>query len=252
MAFANRFVLAILYTFIVGSFSTAQDLKIVGGDVKTVEVDKVVVVKEQLLLVGKVPFSITAPTGGVGYIWDVPSNATWKRRNEVVEITAAPKGMMTVSVEWNTAEIVDGKIKFTSRSASIMFAVGEVGPAPKPPDPKPPEPSADNPFVIAWKTETIEKRASYAAVIAGLYNGYAREAKTAMTGKALFEFMSNAYLLAETGGEKVSGKLTKLVPVVNQWLANNLKVPEGPLIAADRMLAEIAFLKVAAWLRELQ
>lgn len=125
-------------------YALASELKIVGPGVKVVTV------------VESVPFSIEAPKGGTGYVWQYPPNVTANRKKSVLEITAAPKGSLTVSVDWSTAKIVNGTIEFTDHSASITFAVGEVVP-PKPVDPvdKPPFPAEQ--FTVLIVHETADK-----------------------------------------------------------------------------------------------
>lgn len=118
------------------TLATAQGLTITGGGSRIVEVERVQIVKEKLTLVSSFPFSITAPTGGFLYSWDLPPGVTSKKRLNTLEITAAPKGEMVVSVEWVT---FDAANKPELKAASVLFVVGEVVP-PKPPEPQPPDP----------------------------------------------------------------------------------------------------------------
>lgn len=105
--------------------SADGDLKIVGPAVKVV------------LVVEQAPFTITAPTGGFAYQWTVPDSITATRKANSLDVTAAAKGEITVSVEWWVVDF--DKRAVESKAASITFTVGE-GPAPKPPDPPMPQP----------------------------------------------------------------------------------------------------------------
>jgi hypothetical protein len=163
-------------------------------------------------------------------------------------VTANKAGRFKIEA-WNA------KADAASDISTCWVVIGE--PVPVPPDPKPPnpnpEPSADNPFVFAWKMETVANKENIVAVIAALYRGYASEAKAGTkTGKQLFDFMSAAYLAAKSGDEPIAGKLTKLVPVVNQWIASTLKIPEGQLTAEERAATHATFSKIANWLGELR
>lgn len=221
------------------------------GDVTIVDVPRTVVVVDKVQVVNLTMKSliITAPPGATDYRWSVPpgviiaGGTDFSDEAETLEITSAPKGSLTVKVRMRTSIYNEATKKFdtTVKIAQIKFNVGSA------------EPSADNPFADAWKAETTDKKANYVAVVAGLYRGYAEEAKNGKrTGKELLEFMSAAFLAAQTDGEKISGKLPKTVMAVNQWLGANLKTPEGQLTAAERDAAVAAFNKVATWLSELQ
>lgn len=255
-----RNLYALLLFFVLGVSQAQQPvpIEIKGTGVKVVKVDKVVIVKEDMTLVSSLPFTVNAPAGNLLYVWSYPQGVTARKKGEILEVTAAPKGAVTVSVEMISVDF-DAK-KVVTKYGEVTFTVGDVplppippGPEPKPPEPKPPEPSADNPFVAAWKMETVANKENIVAVIAALYRGYASEAKIGMkTGKQLFDFMSAAYLAAKSGNEPIQGKLTKLVPVVNQWIASTLKVPEGQLTAEDRTAAHATFIKIANWLGELK
>lgn len=104
------------------------------GDVVVVKVDKVIVVKEDRTVVRSLPFSVVAPAGGLLYSWDYPSTWAARRKANVLEVTSAPKGSATVSVEW---PVVDFKAQTTSiKTGSVSFDVGDVTPKPDP-NPKP-------------------------------------------------------------------------------------------------------------------
>lgn len=117
------------------------------GDIEKSFVEKVVIVKEPILLAKSLPFSIHAPQGGFGYVWDYPANVEVVRRGAELRVIKAPKGNLTVSVEFS---VVDFKaMKVDTKFGSIDFAVGEV----KPPEPpKPPIPGADFRVMVIYES----------------------------------------------------------------------------------------------------
>jgi hypothetical protein len=119
----------------------AQDvpLKIDGGNVKTVKVEQTVIQYVDRTLVTTFPFRVQAPEGGVIYSWDFPVGVTARRRGNVLEVTAAPKGELIISVDYAVVDFE--KKKTTNHHGEVTLYVGEVvPPGPKPPDPKPPDP----------------------------------------------------------------------------------------------------------------
>lgn len=108
----------------------AQDipLKVEGEGVRTVTV------------VDKLPFTIKAPPRDALHYWELPPGVTAKRtRGNVLTITAAPKGAVTINVE---AVWFDQKAKkLIAELGEITVQVGDVpGPGPVPPGPVPPKP----------------------------------------------------------------------------------------------------------------
>lgn len=142
-----RFVVAVLWLAI-GSLLYAQDLTI-KGETRIDEVERIVVVKEKITVVTKLPFTIEAPLGGPAYSWEYPSTIMASRKQNVLTVTAG-KGLVKVSVEWSTAEIKNGIVIFNPQSAVLTFAIGEVIP------PKPPEPmdAFTQKIIDVWKTDT--------------------------------------------------------------------------------------------------
>ncbi len=122
-------------------------LQVKGGDVKTVKVDKVVIIKEDRLVVSAFPFTVNAPSGGGLYFWTYPTGVTATDRGDSLEISAAPKGNLVVSVKCISPDW--DKRKFTTTFGSITVAVGEVPPGPTPPPvppgPEPPKPDPPTP-----------------------------------------------------------------------------------------------------------
>lgn len=124
---------ALLLLFLLAAPLRAQEVPLeVKGDTATVQVDRVVVVKEDRLLVRSLPFSVQAPAGGFGYQWDVPTGWQVTRKGRTLEVTAAPKGDAKVSVVYSVVDFDARKVE--ERYGSVAFAVGEV----KPPDPPAP------------------------------------------------------------------------------------------------------------------
>lgn len=131
-------------------------LEVKGGGVKIVEVDKVVIVKVPQTLVTSFPFTINAPPGAGLYFWGYPAGVQAVDKNDKLEITSAPKGMLSVSVKAIGAKLdKDGKfLGFEVKFGSVEIAVGEVTP-PTPPDPGPKPPVPPGPVtglrvILAW------------------------------------------------------------------------------------------------------
>lgn len=145
---------AILWlAFFVGAAS-AQDLKITGQNVRVVTV------------IDGAPFQVEAPKGGFGYAWTFPPSMTATRKANILEVTAAPKGTVTVSVEWYIVDF--DKRTIESRASSITFAVGEPGPGPKPPD------SFTQSLIDAYKNEPGANKAEVVAFFVSLYRNAAK------------------------------------------------------------------------------
>lgn len=107
------------------------------GDVKEIEVERTVVVKDKVK-VATLPVTITAPAGATDYRWKYPTSITaTDDDSETLEITDAPNGTLTVSVRMKSYSIVDGKIVVAAKTLQITFTVGEVVP-PKPVEPPKP------------------------------------------------------------------------------------------------------------------
>ena len=135
-----RFLIAFLALLLFLALLGAQEKLVLKGDVKEVEVERTVIVKDRVK-VATLPVTITAPNGATDYRWKYPANVTAADDDsETLEITDAPNGTLTVSVRMKSYAIVDGKIVVTAKTLQITFTVGEVIP-PKPIDPpKPADP----------------------------------------------------------------------------------------------------------------
>lgn len=124
-------------------------LEVKGGGAKVVQVDRQVLVKVDVTVVSSLPFTVQAPAGAGLYFWQYPPGVAAQDRNDRLEVTAAPKGELTVGVKMITADLDDqGRFKgFRTAYGSVTFTVGDVpqpGPPtpPDPPGPKPPAPVA--------------------------------------------------------------------------------------------------------------
>lgn len=152
----------------------AQDvpLQITGGDAKVVKVDKVVIVKTDLIVVSSFPFQVKGIPGAGLYFWNYPQGVTATDKGDALEVTAAPKGTLTVSVKCVSAKLdKEGKfIGFATTFGSVTFAVGEPGPGPNPPppDPPPPVPTAGLKVLIVYESgERKGLTAAREAIISG-------------------------------------------------------------------------------------
>lgn len=130
-----RFVYASIALVAWACIALGQQSLEIKGDVKTVEVERLVPIKEKVQVVGSFPFTVVAPAGAADYAWKIPATITATEADEVLTVTAAPKGSLAISCKML---LVDFEAKtFKRKTVSITFAVGEVAPAP---EPKPPEP----------------------------------------------------------------------------------------------------------------
>jgi hypothetical protein len=123
-----------------------QDLKLeVKGDVKTVKVDKVIIVQEDRTVVSAPPFSVVAPSGGMLYHWSYPTTAVVVDRGDTLEVKSFPNGVFTANVKVTTVDW-DAK-KFLTKFGELSVNVGGIAPTPKP-DPVDPKPDPPSPAPI--------------------------------------------------------------------------------------------------------
>lgn len=111
--------------------ANAQELKLT-GDVGVIEVERQVVVKDKLPLAKAIPFVIEAPAGGFGYSWDLPASVKANKKGAKLEITDAPRGLLTVSVTWTAIDF--DKRTTEDKSATVTLVVVGITP-PVPTDP---------------------------------------------------------------------------------------------------------------------
>lgn len=107
------------------------------GNVVVVKVDRVVVVKEDRTVVQAVPFSVTAPASEGLHFWTYPAGVSAVDKGGTLDVIAAPKGELTISLKVVSADWESKK--FVTRFGSITFNVGDIAP-PTPPVPPPPTP----------------------------------------------------------------------------------------------------------------
>lgn len=69
------------------------------GDVTKVQVDVVVVTKQDRTLVKSLPFRIKAKEGEGFYFWQFPKTVEALDMGNVLEVTSAPKGALTIGVK---------------------------------------------------------------------------------------------------------------------------------------------------------
>jgi hypothetical protein len=116
----------------------------VHGETKTVQIDKVVIVKEDRTVVAKAPFVVYAPAGAFDYRWTFPASVTAIDKGDKLEVTSAPRGDVTFSVI--VKNVLWEEKRFTTDFGQITFSVGDVGPTPPvPPGPTPPGPIPPGP-----------------------------------------------------------------------------------------------------------
>jgi hypothetical protein len=133
---------AILLLLLAGSFAHGQGpvpITIEGGDVQTVKVSKVVTTYIDQSLVTSFPFKLKAPEGGAAYWWTLPLGVKGTEANEVLTITAAPKGDVTIGIKILVVDFE--KKKVFNETGTLTFAVGSVTPIPPDPIPVPPGPA---------------------------------------------------------------------------------------------------------------
>jgi hypothetical protein len=140
-----------------------QGVPLVVDGAKTVQVERQVIVKVDVLTVSAFPFAVTASAGqGAIYFWSYPPGVVAVDQGERLEVKSAPKGELLISVK---ALVVDwDQKKFTTRLGSVTVVVGESGVTPPvPPDPiKPPAPLAKAWVVVIEETaDATAKRGAY-------------------------------------------------------------------------------------------
>lgn len=120
----------------------AQDVPLtLKGNVVVVQVDHVVVVKEDRTVVKSLPFTISAPkAAGADYTWTFPASVTANDNEDTLEVTKAPKGELTISLK--ILSVADNKL--VRQKGKLVFNVGDVVPPPIPtPTPNPVDPLPD-------------------------------------------------------------------------------------------------------------
>jgi len=156
----KRFALGIL--FVMAAMASGQDVPLtLKGDTQVVQVDKVIVVKEDRTVVKSFPLFVIAPADIGFYRWTYPATTKATDKGNTLQVDAAPKGDLKVDLKVESAIVVDGKIKYVTQFSSIVVAIGAPEPVPPippiPPDPKPPIPPTPVPvtsFRVIFVTES--------------------------------------------------------------------------------------------------
>ena len=202
-------------------FAEAQDVPL---DVKG---DTVIVVK-------KLPFSINAPTGFDLYFWKTPPGVVAVEKDNVLEVSAAPNGSTTVTLQ--TLSIDWDKKKTVKRSGLVTFVVGDV-PAPKPVDPANPDtpaPIAAPGFRFMLIEETAQRSIELGNLIASAeLRGFLDATCVKVAGKAEYWFLDKDQRVT-TGPKLVKDALARANATPGfkvPWLivSNGKTGFEGPL-----------------------
>lgn len=138
-----------------------------GGNFTIAEVDEVTIIKVKRLLFRSVPFTLAAPVDDniASYKWIVPPGMVATDRDDKLEVTAAAKGEWLVEVKYKLGIVDGGKIKYTTKTGSLKFLVGEVPPplppTPPPVPPTPPMPPPDPPIppqpVVSFRVILVQE-----------------------------------------------------------------------------------------------
>ena len=216
------------------------------GDTKIVKVDRVVIVKEDLLTVNSFPFTVTAPTGGFIYSWQYPPNVEATRRGNRLEVAKSPRGMLTIFVEYG---VVDFKAQTTEiKFGQVSFSVG--APDPKPPEPpKPPQPPVVETlgFVTLARDELAKVPAEarvHSAAVADNFDSMA--SKLAATASMTID-QANAELKAKHG-QTLAAVKEHWLPFFRAWAAKANELNDsGKLSTREHYVT--AYTETAAGLR---
>lgn len=102
---------------------------------------------DTITVVKKLPFKVSVPAQKKAlYIWNYPSTVKAKKDKNVLTVTEAPKGEVTVYIQ---VAVYDKEADdFTTTDGQITFVVGDV-PPPVPPGPDPLPPDPKDPFLDA-------------------------------------------------------------------------------------------------------
>ncbi len=125
-------------------------VKIKGGDTKVVMVDHIVVTKVPRLVVTTFPFDLEVDPNKGFYDWLLPEGVKGIEADNVLKVTAAPKGDLSIRVKVRSAKFVEGQEPlYITKYGTFDFSVGDVGPQPVPPGPTPtPVPPTPSPVPV--------------------------------------------------------------------------------------------------------
>lgn len=189
-----------------------QDISVSGDGVRVVKVDKVIVIKEDATVAQSFPVYFEAPKGGILYAWSVPQGVTFTKASNKLTVNSAPKGLLTVGVDW---AIIDfDKKTIDSKSATASVTVGDV------PNPKPdPKPDSSAPIPLAgYRVLFIEESADRAQLTIDQFN--------AMRGAAAVTWLdANTVKEGNQPGWRVADKDAGFTSEVGQHWRDALKRP---------------------------
>jgi hypothetical protein len=214
--------------FLMASIAKGQEvgLKVEGAGVKVVKVDRVITVQEDRTLVTSFPFTVQAVPGAGLYFWQVPAGVTSTDLNDRLEITAAPKGELTVSVKVVSPKLdKDGRfLGFVTQLGRVTFLVGDVppGPNPKPPEPKPDVEPTDplyQPLKAAWLKEADRLKRDTLAEVYSLLSDEAKAPGIWLDARTVAEFSQRATAARKAAiGEALPGVRAVLTAELNKTL----------------------------------
>lgn len=174
--------IACALVLVLASLASAQNLTISG---------------ETVVVVKSLPFRVTAPAGADDYVWLHPSSVTSTEDGNVLVITAAPQGEVTVKCRMLAIDFKAQKV--TRSTAALTFVVGKQpdpgpGPGPKPPDPPAPEDPLLATLRDAYRTDPSTSKRADALALAKVWRAAANDEylKRAGTWKDLLSAMSGA------------------------------------------------------------
>jgi hypothetical protein len=180
------------------------------GDVKVVKVDKVITIKEDVTVVGSLPFTITAPPGAMIYNWQMPAGVSGMDMGERFEVTTAPKGTLTVGCRM-TNLVIDWEKKTSSFSNTFLRTTFAVGAAPPPPIKPPVDPPVGPPVDPPGTPDLGPDKMGFAKL--AYENALKVPGGKAKAAELADNFEGTSAKLAATGSmtpAQASGELTKL------------------------------------------
>ncbi len=189
------------------------------------------------VLVTALPFKIIAPPGADLYSWTFPNGVTAVESEEnVLEVTAAPKGEMVVSVRTLTVDF-ESKKKIKT-SGKIAIVVGEVVPPipPVPPVPPIPPPPPIDEFTLRLKQayDTDVKGGKGDAVslekLTSIFKSVASMNTAALPTSAAFYVVIKNAALASVGDP------LKVLPTLRDSIRVELDSKLGPFLKSDTVL----------------
>jgi hypothetical protein len=191
--------IAAVGVFLLASIAKGQDVPLRVDGAKVVQVDRQVIVKVDVTVVDRLPFSVQAPAGAGLYFWSYPAGIVATDKGDRLEVTAAAKGETTVGVKMISADVdKDGKFRgFLTKFGSVTFTVGDV-PQPKPPTPPEPKPEPEptdplyQPLKAAWLKEADKAKRDTLAEVYSLLSDEAKAPGIWLDAKTVAEFSQRA------------------------------------------------------------